>query len=140
MPAQFFDFLLTNEVEAGCKDIMNLPIIGLFIVALFTIDFSVQSLAAPSTLTVSPQIPRRPTDVLRATFGNGISAVRTANTITFTLRNGNRLTMDTSPPSAASPIPRDRCEKLKHWLDTHENPALWRKRCLTFFDSCLRSA
>lgn len=119
---------------------MNFRIFGLIVVGLFIVDFSPQSLAAPSTLTVSPQISRRPpTYVRRVTFGNGIAVVRTAQTITFTHRNGNRLTMDAPLPTAVPPRSPDRCQKEKHWLDTHENSALWRKRCLNYFDNCLGS-
>ena len=105
-------------------------------VALLTIASAMPGEAAPNTITVSPQIPRRPTHVRHATFANGMSAVMAGNTVTITLRNGNRLTIDHSTPNPTA-SPAIRCEKLKHWLDSNGNSALWRKRCLTYFDNCV---
>lgn len=116
---------------------MNYRILPFLFVALLTLSPLVPSFAAPNTLTVSPQIPRRPAHVRHAVFANGMSAVMAGNTITITLRNGNRLVIDHPNPVPVAPRPAIWCEKLKHWLDTHGNSATWRKHCLTYFDNCV---
>ena len=119
---------------------MKNRILGPLFVALLVMIPLAQSFSAPNTLTASPQIPRRPTHVRHASFGNGISALMTGNTVTFTLRNGNRLTVDHSNPTPGAQQSADRCENHKHWLDTHGDSAQWRKRCLNYFDFCLGDA
>jgi len=101
----------------------------------------IQSSAAPNTLTVSPQIPRRPQQyVRRIDFGNGTHAEQIGNTFTITLRNGNRMSFSHPVPDPAAPRSPISCEQLKSWLDHHPaHTEKWRERCLKYFDYCLAS-
>jgi hypothetical protein len=89
------------------------------------------SSAAPGSLTVSPQIPKRPQQyVRRADFANGAHAEQVGTIFTITLRNGNRMTFN-HVPNPSAPRPGVSCAQLKSWLDGHSaHTNKWRERCL----------
>ena len=107
---------------------------------LLVVGFAVGLPAQTSPVTpATSKVPAK-AQIKRASFGNGMQAKLSGNTLVVTDAGGHQSSYKrTAGTPSADPSQKltNHCFKLKHWLDTHGNSSTWRQLCLDYFDTCM---